>query len=99
MPYYESSKSMLTAACYENSNNDDKSNNNKDKVCLLIKRWGLVDHILDHMLNHMLDQMLNHIIIDLITLALQGYCFSQIFWIWQYFSKGISQSAARVDWY
>ena len=69
---------MMTASCYVSGNDDDKSNNNKDKVCLFLKRWGLVDHVLDHvldyMLNHMLDHMLNYmldyIIVGFVIIAL-----------------------------
>ena len=46
----------MTAIFYKSYNN--KSNNNEDKVCLLLRRWGLVDHVLDHVLDHMLDYML-----------------------------------------
>ena len=68
----------MTAACYKSGNNDDKSDNNEDKVYLLLKRWGLIGHVLnqmfDHALNHMLDHMLDHIldnmIIGFITTAL-----------------------------
>ena len=50
MPCYKSGKSMMTTACYKNSNDDnksnyndksdnnDESNNNKDKVCSLLRR-------------------------------------------------------------
>ena len=59
---------MITAACYKNGNNNYKSNNNnnsdnnKDKVCLLLKKWGWVSHMLVHVLDHM--------IIGLVTTAL-----------------------------
>ena len=66
---------MMTAARYKSSNNDNGCDNNKDKVCLLLKRSGLVSHILDHMrdyvLNHLLDSILDKMIIDFITTALQ----------------------------
>ena len=70
MPYYESDKSMITIACYKSGNDNDKSDNNEDKICLLLKRWDLVNHLLDHILNHVLDHMLNHMIIGLVTIAL-----------------------------
>ena len=49
----------------------DKSDNNKNKVCLLLKRLNVVDHVLDHMLDHILDYMLDYIIISLVTTTLQ----------------------------
>ena len=55
---------MMTATWYKSSN-DDKFNNNKDKVDLLLSRWSLVGYMLDH--------ILDHIIIDLITMALQEF--------------------------
>ena len=70
MPRYKSGKLMMTAAYYKSSNNNnksdnnDKSNNNEDKVCSLLKRWGWVDYMLDHVLDHM--------IIGLVTTALQN---------------------------
>ena len=64
MPCYENGKLMIMAACYKSGN--DKSDKNKDKVYLLLKRWGLVGHVLDHVLDHMRD----HIIIYLVTKAL-----------------------------
>ena len=69
LPYYESGKSIIMATCYKNGNNNNKSDNNDkfdnngDKVCLLLRKWGW--------LGHMLDYVLNHIIIDLVTIALQ----------------------------
>ena len=42
--------------------NNDKFDNNKCKVCLLLRRYGWV--------GHMLDQILNHIIISLMTMIL-----------------------------
>ena len=71
---------MMTAAYYKSGNDNDKFDNNKDKVCLLLKRWGLVSHILDymldymldHVLDHILDHMLDHIIIGFVTTALQN---------------------------
>ena len=56
MPCYESSKSVMTVTCYKSGN--DKSDNNENKVCLLLKRWGLVSHILNYMLDQILDHML-----------------------------------------
>ena len=49
MPCYKSGKVMMTEACYKSNNN--KSDKNEDKVCLLLKRWGLVAHVLDHVLD------------------------------------------------
>ena len=72
MPCYKSSKLMMTAACYKNGDDNDKFNNNEDKVCLLLRRWGLVGHILDHVLDHVLD----HMIISLMTMALHYSNFS-----------------------
>ena len=46
----------MTAARYESSN--DKFDNNKDKIYLLLRRWGLVSH----MLNYIVDKMLDHIL-------------------------------------
>ena len=66
-----SGKSMMSTACYKNGNNNDKCDNNKDKVCLLLRRWGLVDQILNHVLDHMLDHMLDYMLIRLVTMALQ----------------------------
>ena len=40
MPCYKSGESMMTAACFESGDDDDKFDNNKDKICLLLKRWG-----------------------------------------------------------
>ena len=60
---------MMTAACYKSGNDNDKSdnneesNNNEDEVCLHLKRWGWVSHLLNHVLDHM--------IIGLLTTALQ----------------------------
>ena len=68
IPCYKSDKSMMTAACYESgndndkSNNNDKSHNNEDKICLLLKKWGWVSHVLDY--------MLDYIIIGLVTTVL-----------------------------
>ena len=62
MPHYKSGESMMTVACYKNGNDDDASDNNEDKVGLLLRKWGLMDHMLDHMLDHM--------IIDLVSTAL-----------------------------
>ena len=67
MPCYESGKSIMTAACCESGNDDDESDNNEDKICLLLKSWGLVGHILD--------QILNHMIISFVTKALQFLSF------------------------
>ena len=59
----------MTAACYKNGNDEDKSNHNdwsntnEDKVCLLLRRWGWVGHVLDHVLDEM--------IISLVIMALQ----------------------------
>ena len=53
---------------YESDNDDDefdhndKSDNNEDKVCLLLRRWVWLGHVLD--------QMLNHMIIGLVTMVL-----------------------------
>ena len=63
MSCYKNSESMMMAACYKNGN-DDKSDNNEDKVYFLLKRWGLMSHILDHLLDHM--------IIGLVTTALHS---------------------------
>ena len=69
MPCYKSGKSMIMAAHYKCGNDNDKSDNNnefdnnEDKVCLLLREWGWVGHLLDHVLNQM--------IIGLITTALQ----------------------------
>ena len=69
----------MMAACYKNGNDNNKANNNENKVCLLLRRWGLVgyilDHVLDHVLDYMLDQMLDYIIIGLIVTVLQLYSF------------------------
>ena len=65
MPSYKSGKLMMTAVCYKSGNDDDKSNNNEDKVCLLLRRWGLVGHVLNHVLDHM--------IIGLVTTTLQPW--------------------------
>ena len=68
----------MMAACYKNSNNDDesdnnnKSDNNKDKIYLLLKRWGWVGHVLDH--------VLDHIIIGLVTMAVR------IFWLFHFYN-------------
>ena len=78
MPHYKNGKPIMTAACYKSGNDNDKSDNNEDKICSLLKRWGLIghllnhmlDHVLDHMLDHMLNYMLDHIIIGLVTTAL-----------------------------
>ena len=56
MPCYKSGKLIMTTARYK-SGNDHESDNNEDKVCLLLRRWGLVSHVLDHMLDHMLDHI------------------------------------------
>ena len=48
----------MTKACYKNSNNNNEFDNSENKVCLLLKRWVMVDHVLDHVLDHMLDHML-----------------------------------------
>ena len=51
---------MMIAACYQSGNNDDesdnndKSDNNEDKVCLFLKRWDWVGHVLDHVLDHII---------------------------------------------
>ena len=45
----------MKTTSYDSGNDDDKSDNNEDKVCLFLKKWGLVGHVLDHMLDHMLD--------------------------------------------
>ena len=58
----------MTTAQYKSGNdnkksdNNNKSDNNKDKVYLLLRRWGWVGHVLDHMLDYM--------IIGLMTIAL-----------------------------
>ena len=52
---------MMMVAFYK-SGDDNKSDNNKDKVFLLLRKWGLVCHVLDH--------VLDHIIIGLVTTAL-----------------------------
>ena len=59
---------MIMVACYKSGN--DESDNNEDKVYLLLRRWGLVGHMLDHLLDHMLDYILDHIIINLMPIAL-----------------------------
>ena len=64
---------MMTAACYKSGNNDE-SDNNEDNVCLFLRRWGLVGHMLDHLL----DYVLNHMIIALVTKILQ----LPSFWVW-----------------
>ena len=73
MPCYESGELMMTAPYYK-SGNDDKSDNNKDKVCLLLKRWGLIGHMLDHVLDHVFD----HMIIRLMTTALHKWPAKQL---------------------
>ena len=60
---------MMITACYKSGN--DKSDNNENKVGLLLRRWGLVGHMLDHILDYLLDYILDYIIIDLITTVLQ----------------------------
>ena len=68
MPHYKNSESIIITACYKSgnnnnkSNNNDKSDNNKDKVCLVLRRWVWVGHVLDH--------ILDHIIIGLMTIKL-----------------------------
>ena len=61
---------MIITTCYKSSNNDNKSDNNKDKICLLLRKWDLIDHMLDHMLDHVLDYMLNHLFIGIMTTML-----------------------------
>ena len=78
MPCYKNGKSLITATCYKNGDNDNKSDNNEDKICLLLRRWDLVGHMLDHILDHVLDQIIDHmldhmldyIIISLVTMTL-----------------------------
>ena len=77
MPCYKSSESIMTAACYKSGNNNDESDNNKVKVCPLLKRWGLGNHVLHHMLNHVLNHMLDHIIINLIIMMLYYHLFKK----------------------
>ena len=57
----------MIAACYKSGNNNDKFDNNKDKDYLLLKRWVLMNYMLDHMLDHVLDQMLDHMLDHIIT--------------------------------
>ena len=60
----------MMAASYKSGDDNDNCDNNKDKICFLLKRWGLVNHVLDHMLDHILDHMIDHIIIALVITAL-----------------------------
>ena len=53
---------MMTPA-FQKNGNDDKFDNNKNKVYLLLRRWGLISDVLDHVLDHM--------IIAFVTTALQ----------------------------
>ena len=74
MPCYKSGKLMMLMAHYKSGNDDDesdnnnkydindKSDNNENKICLLLKRWVWVGHILDH--------VLDQIIIGLVTTPL-----------------------------
>ena len=62
---------MMTAAYHKNGNDNDESYNNEDKLCLLLKRWGLIVHVLDYVLDHM--------IIGLVTTVLQLF-FSSLAW-------------------
>ena len=65
----------MTEAHYKIGNNDDKFDNNEDKICLLLRRWDLVSHMLDYILDHVLDHLLYHMldqmIIGLVSTALQ----------------------------
>ena len=71
MPCYKSGELMMTLAHYKSGGNDDKSDNNKDKIYLLLKRWGLIGHVLDHVLDYVLNDRSDYIIIDFMTMALQ----------------------------
>ena len=62
IPWYKSDKSMITEVCNKNDNNNNKSDNNKDKIYLLLRRWGLMGHVLDYMLDHILDHVLDHML-------------------------------------
>ena len=45
MPCYKKGKLIIMTACYKSGNDDNKSDNNEDKICLLLKRWGLMSYI------------------------------------------------------